>query len=82
MKFEVLLQDLDVPTYHHGGGTITASPDGDIPAGALTTIRDRALPPVLIPIGSLSMPWMGVVRNRNGEQVGPISPKLKGRDRR
>ena len=36
VRFEVVLQDLDVPTYHHGGGTVSANPDGDIPVGALT----------------------------------------------
>src|SRR5260370_14354982 len=35
VKFEVILQDLDVPTYHHGGGTVVANPKGDIPTGAL-----------------------------------------------
>ena len=39
VRFEVVLQDLDVPTYHHGGGTVVANPKGDIPAGVLPTIR-------------------------------------------
>ena len=35
VRFEVVLQDLDVPTYHHGGGTVVAGPKADISAGAL-----------------------------------------------
>src|SRR5206468_797830 len=35
VKFEVVLQDLDAPGYHHGGGTVQASAGGDVPAGAL-----------------------------------------------
>jgi phosphatidylethanolamine-binding protein (PEBP) family uncharacterized protein len=34
-KFEIALEDLDVPTYHHGGGTVPANAGGDVPAGAL-----------------------------------------------
>src|SRR6266478_3319662 len=35
VRFEVVLQDLDVPTYHHGGGTVVTNPKADISAGAL-----------------------------------------------
>jgi phosphatidylethanolamine-binding protein (PEBP) family uncharacterized protein len=44
VKFEVVLQDLDVPTYHHGGGTVRANADGDIPAGALNDYRGPCPP--------------------------------------
>ena len=72
VKFEVVLQDLDVPTYHHGGGTIAASPDGDIPAGALTDYTGPCPPS-----GSHTYRFTVHALNGSGAEIGTGSKSAR-----
>jgi phosphatidylethanolamine-binding protein (PEBP) family uncharacterized protein len=65
VRFEVVLQDLDVPTYHHGGGTVVANPNGDIPAGALHEYTGPCPP-----YGSHTYRFTGNALDGSGDQIG------------